>query len=67
MVFAEHRHLAYDHIDAKRQMGQRHGSQVGDPKKGGKAMYELAVLEDPPLRVVIGNDAYKVRTIPNNI
>ena len=60
MVFPEKRHEAYDHIDAKKAMGERHGTQAGDPKKGGKAMYELAVMEDPPLRVVIGSDAYKV-------
>ena len=60
MVFADKRHPAYDHLDAKKIMGDRHGTQVGDPKKGGKAMYELAILPDPPLRVVIGSDAYKV-------
>jgi hypothetical protein len=27
--------------------------------KGAKAIYELAILKDPPLRVVIGSDAYK--------
>ncbi|KAL8825205.1 MAG: hypothetical protein Q9191_004557 [Dirinaria sp. TL-2023a] len=59
MVFADERHPAYDHIDAKKAMGDRNGSQAGDPKKGGKAMYELAIMEDPPLRVVIGSDAYK--------
>ncbi|KAL8783869.1 MAG: hypothetical protein Q9195_009261 [Heterodermia aff. obscurata] len=59
MVFAEKRHPAYDHLDAREIMGARHGTQVGDPKKGGRAIYELAVLPDPPLRVVIGSDAYK--------
>ncbi|KUJ24568.1 NAD(P)-binding protein [Mollisia scopiformis] len=59
MSFPEKRHPAYDHIDAKKQMGQRHGTQAGDPPKGAKAMYELAVMKDPPLRVVIGSDAYK--------
>ena len=39
-------------------MEKRHGSQAGDPIKGAKAIYELAILEDPPLRVVIGTDAY---------
>ncbi|MCJ1407841.1 hypothetical protein MMC19_001912 [Ptychographa xylographoides] len=59
MSFAEERHPAYDHINAKEAMGKRHGTQVGDPVKGAKAMYELAVMENPPLRVVIGSDAYK--------
>ena len=40
-------------------MGERHGTQPGDPIKGAKAMYELAIIQDPPLRVVIGSDAYK--------
>ena len=62
MVFSDKRHSAYDHLDAKKMMGQRNGTQAGDPKKGGKAMYELAVMDDPPLRVVIGTDAYKVNT-----
>lgn len=58
MAFAE-RHPAYDHIDAKSQMEKRNGQQAGDPKKGAKAMYEFAIMEDPPLRSVIGTDAYK--------
>ena len=40
-------------------MSARHGTQAGDPKKGARAMYELASMPDPPLRVVIGSDAYK--------
>lgn len=59
MTFPEKRHPAYDHIDAKTQMNKRNGTQAGDPPKGAKAMYELAVMKDPPLRVVIGSDAYK--------
>ncbi len=59
MTFPEKRHPAYDHIDAKARMSLRHGKQAGDPPKGAKAMYELAVMEDPPLRVVVGSDAYQ--------
>jgi len=59
MAFPDKRHPAYDHIDAKKAMAARHGSQAGDPIKGAQAMYELAVMKDPPLRVVIGSDAYK--------
>lgn len=58
MKFPEKKHPAYDHLDAKKMMGERHGTQAGDPKKGGQAMYQLAVMEDPPLRMVIGSDAY---------
>jgi len=59
MSFPEERHPAYDHLNAKESMGARHGKQAGDPVKGGKMMYELAVMEDPPLRVVLGSDAYQ--------
>ena len=33
------------------------GTQAGDSVKGAKAMYEIAIIKDPPLRVVIGTDA----------
>ena len=59
MSFADERHPAYDHFDAKKAMGERNGAQAGDPVKGAKAMYQLAVMPDPPLRAVIGTDAYK--------
>ena len=59
MQFPEKRHPAYDHLHAKEVMGKRNGTQAGDPLKGAKAMYELAILPDPPLRVVIGSDAYR--------
>lgn len=39
MDFAENKNPAYDHIDAKKQMGARHGSQAGDPHKGAQAFY----------------------------
>ena len=48
----------YDHLNARKTMGDRHGHQVGDPKKGAEAMYKLAIMEDPPIRVVLGSDAY---------
>ncbi|KAL8741761.1 MAG: hypothetical protein Q9184_008346, partial [Pyrenodesmia sp. 2 TL-2023] len=59
MVFAEQRHPAYDHLDAKKKAEGRHHTQVGDPIKGAKAMYDLAVMEDPPFRIVLGSDAYQ--------
>ncbi len=46
-------------------MSKRHGNQPGDPRKAARAMYDLAVMKDPPLRVVIGSDAYK--TVMNKI
>jgi NAD(P)-dependent dehydrogenase (short-subunit alcohol dehydrogenase family) len=59
MAFPEKKHPAYDHLDAKKMMGERNGTQAGEPKKGAQAMYEFAIMKDPPLRVVIGTDAYK--------
>ena len=63
MAFAEKRHPAYDHLDAKKRAEGRHMTQAGDPIKGAKAMYELATMKEPPLRVVLGSDAYKVRLL----
>lgn len=45
-------------MDARERMSARNGTQAGDPARGARAMYELAVMKDPPLRVVIGTDAY---------
>ncbi len=59
MAFAENKNPAYDHIDAKKIMGSRHNTQAGDPVKAGKVFYELAVMDDPPLRLVVGTDAYE--------
>jgi hypothetical protein len=53
-----HKNPAYDHLDAEKSMGERNGTQAGDPKKGAAAMWEVAKMEDPPLRLVIGSDAY---------
>lgn len=57
MAFTE-RHPEYDHLDAKGMMMARHGTQPGDPRKAAKAFYDLAMMEDPPLRILLGTDAY---------
>jgi NAD(P)-dependent dehydrogenase (short-subunit alcohol dehydrogenase family) len=62
----------YDHLNAKEIMGKRHGTQAGDPIKGAKAFYELAVMKDPPLRCIVGTDAYaaineKLETYRENV
>ena len=57
MSFGE-RKTPYDHLNAKETMGKRHGTQTGDPPKAAKAMYDLAVMDDPPLRIVLGSDAH---------
>jgi len=58
MAFAEEKNPAYDHIDAKKAMGERNGTQAGDPPKAAKAWYELATMKDPPLRCITGTDAF---------
>ncbi|KAI9727335.1 MAG: hypothetical protein M1828_006955 [Chrysothrix sp. TS-e1954] len=58
MAFASDKNPAYDHINAKDAMGKRNGTQAGDPQKGAKAMYDLAMMKDPPLRCIIGSDAF---------
>jgi len=58
MDFGDIDHPAYDHIDAKKAMGARHGTQAGDPAKAAKVFYDLAVMDDPPMRCIVGTDAY---------
>ena len=58
MAFGENKSADYDHIDAKKSMGERNGKQGGDPAKAAKAMYEIATMEDVPLRCCLGSDAY---------
>jgi len=58
MAFGEREAPAYDHIDAKANMQKRNGTQAGDPEKGAAAFYELATMKDPPLRCIVGTDAY---------
>ena len=43
-------------------VGKRNGTQPGDPPKAARAMYELATMPDPPLRCIIGSDAYQRMT-----
>ncbi|KAF2732178.1 NAD(P)-binding protein [Polyplosphaeria fusca] len=57
MAFGEKK-TEYDHINARERMGKRHGTQAGDPVKAAKVFYELAIMQDPPLRCVVGTDAY---------
>ena len=60
MSFPKSRLVEYGHLDAKERMQKRHGTQVGDPTKAGKALYKLAVMENTPSRVALGSDAYQV-------
>lgn len=75
MVFGENEDIQqkyYDHMDPKKMMGERHGTQAGDPVKGGQRFYDLAMQDDPPFRLVLGSDAYaaitqKVKTYDEEI
>jgi hypothetical protein len=58
MAFGEIEKPEYDHIDAKKNAQGRHGTQAGDPPKAAKVFYDLAVMDDPPMRCVVGTDAY---------
>lgn len=72
MDFGEVESKNYDHLDMKAIMGKRHGQQAGDPKKGAQVFYDLAVMKDPPLRCIVGTDAYsaiktKLETYKENV
>ena len=58
MAIPEKKYPTYDHINVQKAMCAIKGTQAGDSVKGAKAMYELAITKDPPLRAVIGTDAY---------
>lgn len=58
MAFGEVSNSAYDHIDPRKSANDRHHTQPGDPAKGAKVFYDLAVMDDPPIRCVVGTDGY---------
>ena len=60
MDFLTQRYLTYDHISAEKAMAKRNRSKAGDLVKGVKVKYQLAIMKEPPLRVTVGIDAYKV-------
>lgn len=56
MIFGENqdKQKVYDHLDMKANMKKRNGTQGGDPRKAAVQMHKLAVMDNPPLRVVLG-------------
>jgi len=63
---------AYDHLNVRQRMNARHGTQPGDPKKGANVFYQLAVMQNPPLRCAVGTDCYaelekKMQTFGHNL
>lgn len=59
MAFGEIEQPAYDHLDVARLTQEMNGRQSGDPVKGARAFWDIAKMDDPPLRVVIGSDAQR--------
>ncbi|KAF1976687.1 NAD(P)-binding protein [Bimuria novae-zelandiae CBS 107.79] len=59
MEFREVKNDAYDHMDPKKRASDRYMKQEGDPTKAANVFYDLAVMDDPPLRCVVETDAYK--------
>lgn len=60
MDFGEKKNPAYDHLDAKTRAERRNGTQAGDPLKAARAFYDLAVMKNPPMRCIVGTDAYSM-------
>ena len=58
MDFGTKKNPAYDHLDVQGSFDERNGKQAGDPVKAAKVFYELAVMKDPPIRCIVGTDAY---------
>ncbi|EOA87696.1 hypothetical protein ACJQWK_02215 [Exserohilum turcicum] len=62
MDFGHISHPAYAHVDPRKLAQARDGNQPGDPAKAAKVFYDLAVMDDPPLRCIVGTDAYSRMT-----
>ncbi|KAI6083123.1 NAD(P)-binding protein [Hypoxylon rubiginosum] len=54
----EKRLPAYAHVDAETIMQAMGKEQVGDPVKGAAAIRQLALLPNPPLRCLLGGEAF---------
>ncbi|MFK7952889.1 MAG: oxidoreductase [Ekhidna sp.] len=52
----DYKETAEKNMNAIREVS---GSQVGDPKKAVQAMYDLTLLENPPVHLPLGGPAYK--------
>lgn len=60
-------HIAHNSISAyndtvgafKEKLSDRNGKQPGNPKKAAEAIFKVGMMENPPLRVLLGKDAYK--------
>lgn len=57
MVIAEPAHPAYANWPVREMAESMDGKQIGDPALAAKAFWDIAKMEDPPLRVLLGSDA----------
>ena len=59
MVRAERKIADYDLLfdPVRKARQEKHGNQVGDPKKAAKALLELVAMDDPPMHLLLGSDA----------
>ncbi|KAI1164425.1 hypothetical protein F5B18DRAFT_650699 [Nemania serpens] len=48
----------YSHVQAEKIMEAMGAAQIGDPIKGAAAIYELAHVPNPPLRCLLGSEAF---------
>ncbi|MCB1023868.1 MAG: SDR family NAD(P)-dependent oxidoreductase [Acidobacteria bacterium] len=57
--FVQPAHRIKDYITSERTdaIGEYHNNQPGDPAKGVKAMINVTEIDDPPLRLPLGEDA----------
>ncbi|KAI1733480.1 hypothetical protein F4680DRAFT_463803 [Xylaria scruposa] len=51
---------AYRHLPAENIMEKMGEQQVGDPIKGAAAIHQLAHMHDPPLRCLLGSEAFEM-------
>ena len=50
---------AYDHMSAEKVIPAMAKAQIGDPIKGAAAIHTLAHVESPPLRCLLGSEAFE--------
>ncbi len=59
LVLSEKKIDAYAEIRASHERyGQMSGNQAGDPEKAAKVMMDLAEMEEPPVYLLLGSDAF---------
>lgn len=59
LVLAENRIEAYSHIhNLNDRFAASSGSQKGDPQQAAKVMMEITEMQQPPLYLLLGSDAY---------